>query len=358
VQDIPKVNHTQLLDLLTSVSTRRTVMVWGPPGIGKSSAVEAFGRAVGMPVQVAMASQMASEDLIGVPISDHATRTSRFYPPSIIARNEPYILFLDEINGAHPDVQRALFSLIYDRSIGEYRLPAGSAVVCAGNGAGTNAVARPLPAPLINRMVHVELRLELRGWLAWAHEAGLHLLVMGYVEARGVSVLSGNVPGGDEVFTTPRSWHMASDVLMDMGVPGVPEEGRDDPLDLIRLAAGSTLSAAQAEGFLAWVRTRHEGLNLGRLLRGEVKLPDMEAQRSTAIELAHLLGMRLATELPREEARLRGESLALALGGKRLIAEFAVRSPEIAMLIVNREGLPEWFVSQVIEELPTMRAGV
>lgn len=52
-----------------------------------------------MPVQVAMASQMASEDLIGVPIPDHASRTSRFYPPSIIARSESYILLLMAVVG-------------------------------------------------------------------------------------------------------------------------------------------------------------------------------------------------------------------------------------------------------------------
>jgi MoxR-like ATPase len=38
--------------------------------------------------------------------------TSIFCPPPMIARDEPYCLFCDEINGASQDVQRSLFSLL------------------------------------------------------------------------------------------------------------------------------------------------------------------------------------------------------------------------------------------------------
>ena len=43
----------------------------------------------------------------------------------MIARDEPYCLFLDELNAAPPDVQKAFYSLILDRRIGSYELPAG-----------------------------------------------------------------------------------------------------------------------------------------------------------------------------------------------------------------------------------------
>lgn len=76
MQDILNVNHSQLTELLTNVSTRRPVRIWGPRSIIKSSAAE--HHLVGMPIQVAVASQVTSEDLISVPILDHAARTSRF----------------------------------------------------------------------------------------------------------------------------------------------------------------------------------------------------------------------------------------------------------------------------------------
>ncbi|HEX2129939.1 MAG TPA: hypothetical protein VHH15_00140 [Actinophytocola sp.] len=69
---------------------------------------------------------LAPEDLIGVPrIVDGR---SRFCPPEQIARDSPYVLFLDELNAASPDVQKAFYSLILDRRIGSYELPAGSHV--------------------------------------------------------------------------------------------------------------------------------------------------------------------------------------------------------------------------------------
>src|SRR5690606_39460287 len=65
---------------------------------------------------------------------------SVFCPPEAIARDEPYCLFLDELNAASPDVQKAFYSLILDRRIGGYELPAGSIVIGAGNRATDNAL--------------------------------------------------------------------------------------------------------------------------------------------------------------------------------------------------------------------------
>lgn len=53
----------------------------------------------------------------------------------MIARDEPYLLFVDELNVPSFEVQKAFYSLINDRRLGEYRLPDGSVVVGAGNSA-------------------------------------------------------------------------------------------------------------------------------------------------------------------------------------------------------------------------------
>ena len=58
-----------------------------------------------------------------------ARRKSRFGPPTMIARDEPYCLFLDELNSSSPEVQKAFYSLILDRRIGAYELPPGSIVI-------------------------------------------------------------------------------------------------------------------------------------------------------------------------------------------------------------------------------------
>jgi MoxR-like ATPase len=66
-------------------------------------------------------------------------------------------LFLDELNASSAEVQKAFYSLILDRRIGEYELPAGSVVIGAGNRATDNGLARPMASALLNRL-HVHLR--------------------------------------------------------------------------------------------------------------------------------------------------------------------------------------------------------
>lgn len=43
------------------------------------------------------------------------------------------MLFLDELNACSQEVQKAFYSLIYEKRIGEYYLPEGSIVIGAGN---------------------------------------------------------------------------------------------------------------------------------------------------------------------------------------------------------------------------------
>src|SRR3954470_17017157 len=93
---LPELTPSQLSEFLLAVAPRRPVMIRGQPGIGKSALVERFAADLRMPCVSLLGSQLAPEDLIGVP--QVADGVSRFCPPATIARKEPYVLFLDEIN--------------------------------------------------------------------------------------------------------------------------------------------------------------------------------------------------------------------------------------------------------------------
>src|SRR5690242_20523895 len=110
------VTPSALAKLLLNVAPLRTVFVWGPPGIGKSAVIEQFARDVGMPCVSLLGSQLAPEDLIGVPrIVDDV---SVFCPPRHIARKDPYVLFVDELNACSFEVQKAFYSLVNERRLG------------------------------------------------------------------------------------------------------------------------------------------------------------------------------------------------------------------------------------------------
>ena len=130
------VNQKQLLDILFNVGLVRPVFIWGAPGIGKSAIVEQFAEDMELPCVSLLGSQLAPEDIIGVP--QIVDGRSVFCPPRMIAREEPYCLFLDELNACSQEVQKAFYSLILERRIGEYHLPKGSILVvgCWLSGSG------------------------------------------------------------------------------------------------------------------------------------------------------------------------------------------------------------------------------
>ena len=157
---------------------------------------------------------------MGVPqIKDGVTR---FFPPAMIAREEPHCLFLDELNACSQDVQKAFYSLIHDRRVREYELPEGSIVVGAGNRAQDSAIVKPMSSALMNRMVHLHMRVSAGQWLTWATAQGLPPLVIDHLSQRPDHLWS-RPPSHEEPFSTPRSRHMVGDALLAFGEDAAPQ---------------------------------------------------------------------------------------------------------------------------------------
>src|SRR5260370_21076816 len=164
----------ELLELLKTLPADRTAFVWGPPGIGKSALVRGAGQELGLPCVVLLGTQLAPEDLIGVPrIRELAPGrfATEFCPPSAILRAAPFLLFVDELNSAVPDVQKAFYSLILDRRLGDYELPPGSRVVAAGNRVEARALVRPMATAPADRLGHVAARPHPEALLRWGAAA-------------------------------------------------------------------------------------------------------------------------------------------------------------------------------------------
>ena len=334
---------------LLNVALVRPVFLWGPPGIGKSSLVRRFADEVGLPCVSMLGSQLAPEDLIGVP--QIVDGKSVFCPPRMIARDAPYCLFLDELNAASAEVMKAFYSLILERRIGEYHLPEGSVVVGAGNRTQDQAIVRPMPSALVNRMIHVHLRASHRDWLAWAYGAEVHPWVVEYIEMRPDQLWSAP-PKHEEPFSTPRAWHMMSDVLKEFG-PNVPDAA------LEALAFGC-LSPAHATGFRAFVRGLASTHRLGPILKGDAPWPADPGERDILYFLAHSFRAQLVKGLPVERQSSTAAQKELAMLGKARLVELATISLEIAQMVVGEtddgESLPDWFLVEIARDLPRLAA--
>jgi MoxR-like ATPase len=343
----------ELGKLLLNVALTRPVFIWGPPGIGKSALVEQFAVEVGLDCVSLIGSQLAPEDLIGVPRIENDR--SIFCPPRMIARDDPYVLFVDELNACTFEVQKAFYSLINDRRLGEYRLPEGSVVVGAGNRAQDQAIVKPMSSALLNRMLHVELKPTARDWLQWAYAQGVHEWIISYVETRP-DHLWVVPPKVEETFTTPRSWHILSDALRAYGTSVTAEE-------VVMLADGC-LSAAHARSFSAFVKQLHGNLRVDLILKGEQPIPRAPEDRDVLYFIVQTIRAQLAKELPPDRANVKGQHRTMVQQAKRILTELCELSAEMATLMVAAEdgetarNLPAWFLVEVVRDLPRLAQSV
>jgi MoxR-like ATPase len=353
VQPSVTVSPAQLPEVLLHVAVVRPVFLWGAPGIGKSSLVRQFADSLGLHCVSLLGTQLAPEDLIGVP--QIVDGRSRFCPPEQIARDEPYCLFLDELNAASPDVQKAFYSLILDRRIGSYELPAGSVVIGAGNRATDNALARPMSSALANRLVHVHLRASATDWLSWAAEQGIHPWVMEYLTQRPDHLWS-IPPKTEEPFSTPRSWHMLSDALHSWA-----SLAEDPDEKTIGLLAHGTLGPSHAATFLAFIKTIRHAYDLQSIVKGETGWPSEPADRDLLYFLAESFRARLVKELPADKRHASAKVKQFAFRAKAMLVELSEISLEIAQLVIavdehGKSPLPGWFLLDAARDMPRLVA--
>ena len=215
----------QLLTILDREFTSTTeghhtpVMLWGPPGVGKSQIVAEIARKHDVPVIDIRLSQMEPSDLRGIPF--RSGDTVEWAVPGILpntSRHGPRgILFLDEITSAPPSVSAAAYQLILDRKLGEYEVPEGWAIFAAGNRQGDRGVTYTMPAPLANRLSHFEVETHLDDWVAWAWANGIDERVIAFLRFRPELLFDFDPAHNPVAFPSPRSWEFAHRSLQKFG---------------------------------------------------------------------------------------------------------------------------------------------
>lgn len=343
------ISQDDLSEILLTITPVRPVFIWGAPGIGKSALVERFAQDVGLPCVSLLGSQLAPEDIIGIP--QIKGDTSEFLPPKMIARKEPYVLFLDELNACSQEVQKAFYSLIHEKRIGEYHLPQGSIVIGAGNRAQDSAIVKTMSSALINRMFHVQLKADPKQWLHWAYENQIHPWITDYITNRPDHLFS-EPPKTEQPYSTPRSWHMLSDALKESGAGS-----KELPEGFLKMITYGCISPNHAGMFLAYVKQLGNTHLLADIIKGERRWPSRPEERDVLYFLAQSFRGQLMHELPKDKRHISGETRFLVHRAKALIKDLSAISNEIAQLIVSADEdgtLPEWFLIEIIRDLPRL----
>lgn len=209
----------------TGIAFRKfpSVMLWGPPGVGKSQGVRQIAQRIqentGKKVAVTDVRLLLFNpvDLRGIPTANADKTLAVWLKPKIFQMDASddvvNILFLDEISAAPQSVQAAAYQITLDRTVGEHKLPENCIVVAAGNRVTDKSVAYAMPKALANRLCHIEIKGDHSSWHSWAVSAGINSIVLGFLDYNPSMLMDFDAQSDGLAFPTPRSWEMVSNIL-------------------------------------------------------------------------------------------------------------------------------------------------
>lgn len=196
----------QYLNNLIAKNIKISTMIWGAPGIGKSSIVSQISRVHKIDFVDVRLSQLAPTDLRGLPVAEEGI--SKWYPPEFLPRTGNGILFLDELNMAPPAMQGVAQQLILDRRVGSYQVPEGWYVWAAGNRKEDRAAVFDMPSPLANRFLHLQVEPDFESFKSYAIATKIHEHIMAFLSFR--PNLLHKIDHQKPTWPSPRSWVMAN----------------------------------------------------------------------------------------------------------------------------------------------------
>jgi hypothetical protein len=207
-------NHKTLQNIFLPFVHRNDVptILWGPTGVGKTTAIYEYGQRVGAKVVVLHLASQEPGDLVGLPTREgmnlttdqqHAllnkliesgrssdvedvvhkmsrTKMTWSRPEWLPTEDDPgkYIFFLDEFNRAPKYVLACMFPFILEGRLHTHRVPKDSWIVAAANPGGGEEyeVTEIRDRALISRLCHIELKPTKEEWMI-RHDGVVHEVV-------------------------------------------------------------------------------------------------------------------------------------------------------------------------------------
>lgn len=249
-------------------------ILWGSPGIGKTAKLTAYMEAWNRHLEVVIGSYREASDFLGLPTEGPDGTTTEYLTPGFAQRlnaAESGALFLGELSTAGPSIQKAMLRLLQERYAGEEKLGDHVAIFADANPPEQAADGWDLPAPVANRLVHLDWHFDADEWLDNVVTDFEHQVVYGMDELLGDGadadkarvkglvtaflrtkphLLNPGPPQDDEAagkaWPSPRSWTNAMTVLAEL-----------DPSDeeAALLVVKGTVGEGAAKEFFAWVAT-------------------------------------------------------------------------------------------------------
>jgi len=290
----------QVLNLIATVGHKRTVIVEGENGIGKTALFHQLKRMPQFANHIAVdpidCTQL-SDGSVWMPDLDRENGVSRELPNERFGVSKfnqrgingakPIMVFLDELAKSPQFIKNVLAPIVYEQRVGNYHFVEGSVVVAATNLA-IEGLGDSIQAHLRNRLVFVKMRKPTSDeWVKWATDNGVNPMVIAFVsneprvmqsfmdyekggmfEGKDLSKDNGfifNPKSMQLAYATPRSLVAASDILnTGLGV-------LDD--DTLEAALVGTVGATTAQALSSFIRFGREICEYSRVIKSPDTAP-------------------------------------------------------------------------------------
>ena len=199
--------------------------IQGAPGTGKSDIIREICEENNWVLSVKYLSNMSLEQITGIPCKVEQGSTAVWTKPELFnfdfpeyapeaymnmsdaeKNNVVKILLIDDFHLADRIMQKYLFQLLTYKSLNGYKLPENTAILLAGNRNTDKALANPIPAPVCNRLMFMEVKSESKDWLEnFAFKNGIRSDITSYLYNHGDVYLS-QEPLESGAWASPRAW--------------------------------------------------------------------------------------------------------------------------------------------------------
>jgi hypothetical protein len=234
-------------------------LLQGEPGIGKSSLLENIADGLGYDYAYIDVPNMDLGD-IAMPVIDHDTKTTRYYPNARFRVHEgkPLIIMLDEFTKGADPVKNMLHPMLEKANprLGDIPLAKDTIVFLTGN-LTTDGVGDSLKAHSRNRLVPVTIQKPTaEEWIEWGINKGVEAEVLAWVNqyphvlasytdaAQGDNPYIYNPRKPMNAFVSPRSLETASNIV---------KTRRENDPDTVIAALSGAIGEAGARDMQAYI---------------------------------------------------------------------------------------------------------
>lgn len=274
-------------ELKVLIASKLPVMIYGDPGLGKTSIIQQIAEEKNWILETLIASIREPSDFSGIPYVNNGVLNISIPEWALsFKEGKEGILFFDEITTCPYQIQASLLRIILDGVVGSHVLPKTVHMIAAGNMtnvSGTNALTHPLA----NRFIHYSMvpnAIEwskgiLSGFLdtsedyeisdSWIDKIPLYksfisLFIKNHPQM--LHMMPSEESAENAAWPSPRSWEMAATILA---------VSHKCPIELVRKFLVGTIGSGPSDAFLAWLPER-DLINLEDILNDpeNYRLPD------------------------------------------------------------------------------------